>query len=37
MIILDISEFIVSFFLFSFGLFWLSIAVVILYIVFSNK
>ena len=36
MIILDISEFIVSFFVFSFGLFWLTIALVILYILCSE-
>ena len=37
MIILDVSEFIVSFFMFSFGLFWLSIAVVIFYILFKSE
>ena len=37
MIILDVSEFIVSFFMFYFGLFWLSVAVVIFYILFKSE
>jgi len=37
MIILDVNEFIVSFFMFSFGMLFLSIAVTIFYILFKSE